>query len=145
MGGYPLPHLKEPSHWKLNPQNMFMSKKFLFQLIIWYRFSQCLSNSFIIYNFVKFKLHREYLLSCQWGYILPYWKPNSMLRFSPLFQADSLSPERFLFTLIFKKNTRNISSSLYLTKFEKNVWFKSSWDYINIEYTSWSAHILSSY
>lgn len=44
-----------------------------------------------------------------------------MLRFSPLFQADSLSPERFLFTLIFKKNTRNtgISSSLYLTKFEK--------------------------
>lgn len=98
---------------------MFMSKKFLFQLIIWYRFSQCLSNSFIIYNFVKFKLHWEYLLSSQWGYILPYWKPNSMLRFSPLFQADSLSPERFLFTLIFKKNTRNISSSLYLTKFEK--------------------------
>lgn len=50
---------------------------------------------------------------------LPYWKPNSMLRFSPLSQADSLSPERFLFTLIFKKNTKNISSSLYLTKFEK--------------------------
>lgn len=56
---------------KIEPKwNISMSKKFLFQLIIWYRFSQCLSNSFFIYNLVKFKLHQEYLLPVSMGVYL---------------------------------------------------------------------------